>query len=69
MSFFKELVGYYDKFHDKSVLTNRFSYADFSQAMAKHANASFVEESLGQSVEGYTKSQSTPDQKNRPKQD
>ena len=52
MSLLQDLEGFYDKFHDKSLITNRFSYADFRMAMKKYGKGSFQEENLGQSIEG-----------------
>ena len=52
MSLFKELIDTYHKIHDKALVTNRFSYADFRQAMSKYEQGQLVNEVLGQSVEG-----------------
>ena len=51
-SFFDRLNEEYPKFHVKNLVTNRFSYADFRQAVS-HLDAEWLkEEEVGDSVEG-----------------
>jgi hypothetical protein len=53
MSLFQELADQYHLIHDKALTTNRFSYADFRQAVSKYEQGSkFDTQALGQSVEG-----------------